>query len=116
MEMPNRARRRKPETAKTDLKPSFSWFLGGQGVRSDPESEGFEEKYRAVIEWGRPLMNRSAKDGARSSPHYGGEGVTHSPIVPRCLLAARYGRFMCDPRRPAGVLVVFSQVSDPISE
>jgi hypothetical protein len=28
-------------------------LAGGQGVRSDPESEGFEEKYRAVIEWGR---------------------------------------------------------------
>ena len=52
-----------------------------------------------------PTMNRSAKDGARSSPHYGGEGVTHSPIVPRCLLAARYGRFMRDPRRPVGVLL-----------
>src|ERR1039457_4878209 len=80
-----------------------SLLVGGQGVRSDPESEGFEEKYRAVIEWGRPRMNRSAKDGARSSPHYGGEGVTHSPIVPRCLLTARYGRFMRDPRRPAWV-------------
>lgn len=90
-------------------------LAGGQGVRSDPESEGFEEKYRAVIEWERSLMNRSAKDGVRSSPHYGGEGVTHSPIVPRCLLTARYGRFMRDPRRPADVLV-FNQVSDPISE
>jgi len=49
-----RARRRKPETAKTNLKPSFSWFLGGQGVRSDPESEGFEEKYRAVINGREP--------------------------------------------------------------
>ncbi len=29
-------------------------FAGGQGVRSDPESEGFEEKYRSVIEWGDP--------------------------------------------------------------
>ena len=90
-------------------------LAGGQGVRSDPESEGFEEKYRTVIEWERPLMNRSAKDGIRSSPHYGGEGVTHSPIAPRCLLAARYGRFMRDPRRPVGVLVL-NQVSDPISE
>jgi hypothetical protein len=45
-------------------------------------------------------MNRSAKDGIRSSPQYGGEGVTHSPIAPRCLLTARYGRFMRDPRRP----------------
>ena len=51
-------------------------------------------------------MNRSAKDGIRSSPQYGGEGVTHSPIVPRCLLTARYGDFMRDPRRPAGVLVL----------
>ena len=59
-------------------------------------------------------MNRSAKDGIRSSPQYGGEGVTHSPIVPRCLLTARYGRFMRDPRRPACVLVL-NQVSDPIS-
>ena len=92
-----------------------SLLVGGQGVRSDPESEGFEEKYRAVIEWERSLMNRSAKDGVRSSPHYGGEGVTHSPIVPRCLLTARYGRFMRDPRRPVGVLVL-NQVSDPISE
>src|SRR5215510_7457883 len=87
---------------------------GGQGVRSDPESEGFEEKYRAVIEWGRPLMNRSAKDGIRSSPHYGGEGVTHSPIVPRCLLTARYGRFMRDPRRPVCV-PASNRVSNPIS-
>ena len=60
-------------------------------------------------------MNRSAKDGIRSSPQYGGEGVTHSPIAPRCLLTARYGRFMRDPRRPVCVLVL-NQVSDPISE
>src|ERR1039458_5712470 len=90
-------------------------LAGGQGVRSDPGSEGFEEKYRAVIEWERSLMNRSAKDGARSSPHYGDEGATHSPIAPRCLLTARYGRFMCDPRRPASVPAQ-SRVSDPISE
>jgi hypothetical protein len=39
------------------------------------ESEGFEEKHRAVIEEATLQMNRSAKDGARSSLHYGGEGV-----------------------------------------
>ena len=49
------------------------------------------------------MMNRSAKDGARSSLHYGDEGAIHSPIVPRCLRAARYGRFMCDPRRTCRV-------------
>ncbi len=39
------------------------------------ESEGFAEKYRVVIEGATPLVNRSAKGGARSSLHYGGEGV-----------------------------------------
>src|ERR1700730_18284370 len=62
-----------------------------------------------------PTMNRSAKDGARSSPQYGDEGATHSPIAPRCLLTARYGRFMCDPRRPASVSAK-GRVSDPISK
>lgn len=56
-----------------------SFVTGGQGVRSDPESEGFEEKDRAVIETGFTQMNRSAKDGTRSSPHYGGEGVLIHP-------------------------------------
>ncbi len=35
------------------------YLAGGQGVWSDPESEGFEEKYRAAIDWGEPRMNRS---------------------------------------------------------
>jgi len=43
------------------------------------ESEGFAEKYRAVIEGATPLMNRSAKGGARSSLHYGGEGALIHP-------------------------------------
>jgi len=42
-------------------------------------SEGFEEKHRAVIEEATLQMNRSAKDGARSSLHYGGEGVLIPP-------------------------------------
>ena len=43
------------------------------------ESERHEEKYRAVIEGAIPEMNWSAKGGARSSPHYGGEGVLIHP-------------------------------------
>ena len=53
--------------------------LGGQGVHREVESEGFEEKYRAVIEGATPLMNRSAKGGTRSSLHYGGEGALIHP-------------------------------------
>ena len=66
MEKPKRARRRKPDTAKADLKPR-SVVLGGQGVHREVESEGHEEKYRAVIDGGHPAMNRSAKGGATSS-------------------------------------------------
>src|SRR5947209_5622553 len=48
---------------------------GGQGVHRELESEGHEEKYRAVIEGANPQMNRSAKGRARSSLDYSGEGV-----------------------------------------
>lgn len=36
---------------------------GGQGVHREVESEGHEEKYRAVIDGSDPEMNRSAKGG-----------------------------------------------------
>jgi len=48
MEKSKRARRQKPDTAKTDLKPPLA-ISGGQGVHREMESEGHEEKFRAVI-------------------------------------------------------------------
>ena len=60
------------------------------------------------------MMNRSAKGGARSSPHYGGEGVLiHSPYQGVC------GRHGTEDRdvTPGG-LVRFpggTGISDPIS-
>src|SRR5262245_10243541 len=77
---------------------------GGQGVHREVGSEGHAEKYRAVVDGGHPVTNRSAKGGARSSPHYGGEGVSHPPTVPRCLRTARYRRPTRDPRRTRLVL------------
>ena len=53
MEKPKRARRRKSDTAKADLKPP-SAVPGGQGVRREAESGGFAEKYRAVIKGRHP--------------------------------------------------------------
>src|ERR1700751_3031190 len=50
-----------------------------------------------------PKMNWSAKGVERSSPQYGGEGVTHSPTAPRCLRTARYGRTMRDLGRTGAV-------------
>jgi len=77
MEKPKRARKRKPDTAKADLKPRLAGS-GGQGVRREAESEGHEEKYRAVIE-GKPAMNRPAYGGDRSSLLHSGEGVLIHP-------------------------------------
>jgi hypothetical protein len=76
---------------------------GGQGVHREVESEGHAENCRAVVEGAIPLTNRSAKGGARSSLHYGGEGVTHPPTVPRCVRTARQGRSVRDPRRTHAV-------------
>ena len=49
-------------------------------------------------------MNRSAKDGSRSSPHYGDEGKLIQPIATRCVRAARSGRIEHDPRRTRRVV------------
>ena len=53
MEKPKRARKRKLDTAKANLKPSFAGF-GRQGVHREVESERHEEKSRAVINGGQP--------------------------------------------------------------
>ena len=101
METSKRARRRKSETAKADLKPPLA-VSGGQGVHREMESEGHEEKYRAVIDgetqdepvgqrWGKV---ESALLRRRRS---------HSPTAPRCLRTARYGRTVRDLRRTDSV-------------
>ena len=109
-----RARRRKPDTDKVDLEPLFK-ESGGQGVHREVESEGHEEKYRAVIDGGHPEMNRSAKGGTRSSPQYRGEGVLiHPPYQGVC------GRHGTEERRvTSGGLTPFAggtAISRPISE
>jgi hypothetical protein len=47
--MPKRARKRKLDTAKAELEPLLA-VLRRQGVHREVESEGHEEKYRAVID------------------------------------------------------------------
>jgi hypothetical protein len=92
MEHPKRARRRKPDTAKGNLKPPRWQSSGGQGVRREAESEGHAENCRAVVDGGDPETNRSAEDGARSSPLYGGEGDTHSPIRYKVIAGGTAGK------------------------
>ena len=79
MEKPKRARKRKLDTSQGGPEAARLQFSGGQGVHREVESEGHEEKYRVVIDGATPKMNWSAKGGARSSLHYGGEGVLIHP-------------------------------------
>ena len=78
------------------------------------ESEGHEEKYRAVVEGAILKTNRSAQGGARSSLHYGGEGVLIHP--PHQGVCGRHGTE--DPWVTPGGLFWFlggTEIRDPIS-
>jgi len=115
MEKSKRARRRKLETDKTDLKPSsvgtpegrvsiVRWNPKGMRRSTGPQSMG-----------ATPRMNRSAKGGARSSLHYGGEGVLiHPPHQGVC------GRHGTEEQRVTSGGLAWSPggtgVSEPISE
>ena len=50
-------------------------YSGGQGVHREVESEGHEEKYRAVINGGNPEDEPVGQKWEWSSLCYGGEGV-----------------------------------------
>jgi len=54
MTKPKRARKRKPETSQGGSEATNLRFSGGQGVHREVESEGLEEKSRAVIDGGYP--------------------------------------------------------------
>src|SRR5437588_13095025 len=102
MEKPKRARRRKPDTAKVDLEPPLE-VPGGQGVHREVESEGHEEKYRAVIDGGHPEDEPVGQRWGKVEPALGRRRRSHSPTAPRCLRMARYGRTVRDLRRTGGV-------------
>jgi len=54
MEKPKRARKRKPDTSQGGPEATHVQLSGGQGVHREVESEGHEEKHRAVIDGGHP--------------------------------------------------------------
>ena len=64
MEKPKRARKRKLETSQGGPEAATSQYSGGQGVHREVESEGHEEKYRAVVNGHTPMTNRSANGGS----------------------------------------------------
>src|SRR6516162_6348554 len=66
------------------------------------ESEGHEEKYRAVID-GETQDEPVGQRWGKVEPALLGRRRSHSPTVPRCLRAARYGRTTRDLRRTGRV-------------
>src|SRR5215469_14991942 len=78
MEKPKRARRRKSDTAKADLKPPLA-VPGGQGVRREAESEGHAEKYRAVIEGRHPEDELVGRGWGKVEPAIWRRRRSHSP-------------------------------------
>jgi hypothetical protein len=102
MEKPKRARRRKPDTAKVNLKPILV-VSGGQGVHREVESEGHEEKYRAVIDGGYSEDELVGQRWGKVEPALRRRRRSHTPTAPRCLQTARYGRTARDLRRTGRV-------------
>ena len=103
MEKPKRARKRKPDTSQGGPKATSLRFSGGQGVHREVESEGHEEKYRAVIDGGYPEDELVGQRRDKVEPALWRRRRSHSPAVPRCLRAARYGRAGRDLRRTGEV-------------
>src|SRR4051794_21676230 len=115
MEKLKRARKRKPDTSQSGPEAKNLQLSGGQGVHREVESEGHEEKYRAVIDGGHPEDEPDGQRWGKVEPALRRRRRSHSPTAPRCLRTARYGRTTRDLRRtgraPGG-----TGVSGPISE
>jgi hypothetical protein len=115
MERPKRAQRRKPETDQGGPEATAQLYSGGQGVHREVESEGHEEKYRAVINGGDPEDEPVGQRWGKVESALQGRRRSHSPTAPRCLRMARYGRTARDLRRTGRASRCIG-VSRPISE
>ena len=77
--------------------------FGGQGARREAGSEGYAEKYRAVVDEGYLKDEPVGQRWGKVEPALWGRGRSHTPTAPRCLRTARYGRAACDLRRTGRV-------------
>src|SRR6266498_4725628 len=78
--------------------------FGGQGARREAGSEGYAEKYRAVVDEGYLKDEPVGQRWDTVEPALWGRRRSHSPTAPRCLRTARYGRSGRDPTRTSRVL------------
>src|SRR5258707_570393 len=103
MEKLKRARKRKLDTSQSGPEAINLQLSGGQGVHREVESEGHEEKCRAVIDGGHPEDEPDGQRWGKVEPALRRRRRTHSPTAPRCLRTARYGRTARDLRRTGRV-------------
>ena len=78
MTKPKRARKRKPETSQGGSEATNLRFSGGQGVHREVESEGLEEKSRAVIDGGYPEDEPVSQRWRQVEPVLGRRRRSHS--------------------------------------
>src|SRR3979411_1254074 len=77
--------------------------FGGQGARREAGSEGYAEKYWAVVDEGYLKGEPVGQRWGKVEPALWGRRRSHSPTAPRCLRMARYGRTARDLRRTGGI-------------
>ena len=83
MEKPKRARRQKPDTSQGGPEAANLWLSGGQGVHREVESEGHEEKYRAVIDGDNPQDEPVGQRWGKVESALPRRRRSHSPTAPR---------------------------------
>src|SRR5437667_10842644 len=71
---------------------------------SHSASEGYAEKYRAVVDEGYLKDEPVGQRWGKVEPALWGRRRSHTPTAPRCLRTARYGRSGREPRRTSRVL------------
>jgi hypothetical protein len=79
MEKPKRARKRKPETSQGGPEATNLQSPEGRVSIARWNPKGMRRSTGLQSMGATPKMNRSAKGGARSSLHYGGEGALIHP-------------------------------------
>jgi len=114
METSKRARRRKPETAETDLKPPLI-VLGRAGRLAIRNPKGFKEKHRAVIDGSDPDdVQVGQRWGEVELARWGRRRHSFAPSRQGVCGRRDAEDSMRDPRRP-GCVAATSRVSDPIT-
>src|SRR5260370_33104269 len=78
--------------------------FGGQGARREAGSEGYAEKYRAVVDEGYLRDEPVGQRWGKVEPALWGRRRSHTRTAPRGLRTARDGRPGRDPRRTSRAL------------